>query len=63
MKEDYIVTNVRLKTETVEQLKKFRWAPKKSEAIRLILEGFFLMSPEEQTAFLKKAAEQKFSLD
>lgn len=58
---DYKIINVRLQPKTVEQLENFKWTSNKSEAIRLILDSFFSMSPEEQTAFLKEAAEKKFS--
>lgn len=61
MKEISVNAQARLPVNLVEKLDKFTWAKNRSDAIRIILEAFCSMTPEEQADFLKKAAERKFS--
>ncbi len=57
------MVQVRLPASMVEQLDKFAWSRNRSDAIRIIQEAFCSMTVEEQSEFLKKFAERKFSLN
>jgi metal-responsive CopG/Arc/MetJ family transcriptional regulator len=62
MKND-IKIQARMPKATVEELDNLatKWEMTRSELIRANLEAFCSMTQEEQTTFLKKVAEKKFS--
>ncbi|MCI0697569.1 ribbon-helix-helix protein, CopG family [candidate division KSB1 bacterium] len=62
MKND-IKVQARMPKATVEILDNLakKWQMDRSKLIREILEAFCIMTSEEQTAFLKMAAERRFS--
>jgi len=61
MRENSVNVQVRMPESIVKQLDDCKWAKGRSDAIRIILEAFFSMTPEEQTDFLRSSAVKKFS--